>query len=471
MKVAVVGSGISACACAVRLKQKGIDFTVFEKESAPGGKLITERVDGLVVEGGPDSFLPEKHWTLDLIREVGLDGELLPTNEEHKGTYIYSRGRLHRLPEGVMLMVPTMIMPLLRSNLISWPGKIRMGMELFIPGKKDPGDESLARFVSRRLGRECLERIAEPLVAGIHTSNPDNMSVRAVFPRFLDMEQRYGSLIRGMTRITKKGGGGKGKDSRMTYFMSLKGGMQDLTRACLKFMGPDNVATASPVLSVAGAAGGYDVAVGPEHVRFDAVVLTVPSYAAAEMVRAMDPVLAGLVSSVEWSSTANISLAFRKEDLPSDLPGFGFIVPRVEKRRINAATWSSMKWSFRAPPDRVLVRCFVGGGHNEELVSCDDGDLVRIALEELGAIAGIRARPLASRVYRWRKSMPRYTVGHLDLVASIDSRLAAHPGLLLIGSSYRGIGIGDCVKSGFDAANEIERLFRSRCPKPSSAPF
>lgn len=462
MRVAIVGSGVSACACAVRLKQKGIEFTILEKENVPGGKLVTDRVGDLVVEGGPDSFLPEKHWTLDLIREVGLSDQLLPTNEEHKGTYIYSRGRLHRLPEGVMLMVPTMITPLMRSRLISWPGKIRMGMELFVPKKKSVDDESLARFVSRRLGRECLERIAEPLVAGIHTSNPDNMSVRATFPRFLDMEQKSGSLIRGMVRAMKKNASpGKGSGSGMTYFMSLKGGMQDLMSTCFRFVGADNIATGSAVRSITRTAGGYAVTIGSEQAVFDAVVLTAPSYSAADMVKAMDPYLAGRLSSIEWSSTATISLAFRKEDLPSNLPGFGFLVPRVEKRRISAATWSSVKWSFRAPPDRVLVRCFVGGGHDEELVFYEEADLVRIVREELESISGIRANPVASRIYRWEKSMPRYTVGHLDLVASIDEALSACPGLFLIGSSYRGIGIGDCVKSGFDAAERIKRLQNS----------
>jgi oxygen-dependent protoporphyrinogen oxidase len=460
-KVAIVGSGISACACAVRLKEKGIDFTIFEKESVPGGKLITERVDDFIIEGGPDSFLPEKRWTLDLIREVGLEDELMPTNEHYKGTYIYSGGRLHRLPEGVMLMVPTMITPLVRSSLISWPGKIRMGMELLVPKKKDDDDESLARFVTRRLGRECLEKIAEPLVAGIHTSNPDNMSVRAVFPRFLDMEHKYGSLIKGMARVTRNGRPDKDSGREMTYFMSLKRGMQDLVDASLSFIGRERIATESGVQGIARTAGGYTLVVGSERMTFDAAVLTAPSYTAAEMVRTMDPTLSDRLSSIEWSSTATISLAFKKKDVPSDLPGFGFLVPRIEKRRINAATWSSRKWSLRAPSDAMLVRSFVGGGHDEELVSYDDGDLVRLVLEELGAIAGIQAKPVLSRIYRWTKSMPRYTVGHIDRIAAIDETLRTYPGLYLVGSSYRGIGIGDCVKSGFDAAEEIDRLSRS----------
>lgn len=456
-RVAIVGSGVSACACAVRLKEKGIDFAIFEKESAPGGKLITESVDGFVIEGGPDSFLPEKRWTLDLIREVGLDAELLPTNEEHKGTYIYSGGRLHRLPEGVMLMVPTMITPLLRSSLISWPGKIRMGMELFVPRKRDVDDESLERFVTRRLGRECLEKIAEPLVAGIHTSNPDNMSVRAIFPRFLDMEQKYGSLIRGMTRISRNHQPGKESGREMTYFMSLKRGMQDLIRASLSFIGSERIAARSEVREITKEAGGLGLAVGEEQMTFDAVVLSVPSYAAAPIVADMNPALADDLSSIEWSSTATISLAFKKKDVPGRLPGFGFIVPRTEKRRINAATWTSIKWSFRAPSDSLLVRCFVGGGHHEELVSYDDRALAALVLEELGTIAGIHATPVLTRIYRWTRSMPKYTVGHLDRVAAIDKAVGASPGLYLIGCSYRGIGIGDCVKSGFDAAEEIGR--------------
>ncbi len=387
--------------------------------------------------------------------------KLLPTNEQYKGTYIYSGGRLHRLPEGVMLMIPTMIAPLLRSSLISWPGKIRMGLELFIPKKNDVDDESLARFVTRRLGRECLEKIAEPLVAGIHTSNPDNMSVRAIFPRFLDMERKYGSLIRGMTSITRNTRRAKNDGKEMTYFMSLKGGMQKLVDASLNFIGMENVATGSGVRAITRTADGYGVVVGSEQMTFDAVVLTAPSYAAAEMVRVMDPTLADRLSSVEWSSTATISLAFKKKDVPSDLRGFGFLVPRIEKRRVNAATWSSIKWSFRAPSDSLLVRCFVGGGHDEELVSYDDRDLVRVVLEELGAIAGFHAKPDLSKIYRWTKSMPRYTVGHLDRVAAIDERLNAYTGLFLVGSSYRGIGIGDCVKSGFDAAEEIDGLSRA----------
>ena len=464
-RVAIIGSGVSACACGVVLKEKGIDFTIFEKETLPGGKLLTEELDGFLVEGGPDSFLPEKYWTVDLIKKVGLEDELLCTNDEFKGTYIYSGGQLHRLPEGVMLMVPTMIMPLLKSSLISWPGKIRMGFEFFLPPKKDVTDESLAQFVTRRLGKECLEKIAEPLVAGIHTSNPDNMSILAIFPRFVDMERKYGSLIKGMLAALKKVPPPDPSKKKMTYFMSLKRGMQQLTDTCIALIGKERIRTGTQISRVLKAPNGYRLLLNGRNGRgelfgkpeelFDEVVLTTPAYVTSELVRDMDPELSKRLLAMDWSSTATVSIAYKKADIKVKLPGFGFIVPKVEDRRINATSWSSIKWSFRAPDDHLLLRSFVGGGHHEELVLEDDAKLVSIVLDELRHIADIDAKPVFSKVYRWVKGMPKYTVGHLERLARIDELKARHAGIHLIGCSYRGIGIGDCVKSGFDAANEI----------------
>ena len=454
-RVAVIGSGVSACACAVALKERDIDFTMFEKEPVPGGKLLTEALDGFTVEGGPDSFLPEKYWSVDLIRKVGLEDDLLGTNDEFKGTYIYSGGRLHKLPEGVMLMVPTMIMPLLKSSLVSWPGKLRMGLEFFLPPKKEQTDESLAQFVTRRLGRECLEKIAEPLVAGIHTSNPDNMSILAIFPRFVEMEQKHGSLIKGMLAAMKKVPPPDPSKRRMTYFMSLKGGMQQLTDRCLALIGRERIRTSSEITRVLKVDDGYQLVVNGRAEPFGEVVLSTPSFTTAEIVRELDPELSDRLKPIEWSSTAIINLAFRKSDITVKLPGFGFIVPKVEARRINATSWSSVKWSFRAPDDHLLLRSFVGGGHHEELVFEDDETLVGTVLDELRHIVGISAQPVLSKVYRWVKGMPKYTVGHLERVARINEIKARYPGLHLIGCSYSGIGIGDCVRSGFDAAAEI----------------
>jgi oxygen-dependent protoporphyrinogen oxidase len=457
--VAIIGGGISALACAVDLKEKGFDFTIFEKENSAGGKLVTEKIGDLVVEGGPDSYLPEKFWSVQLIRKIGLADDMLCSNDEFKGTFIYSGGRLHRLPEGVMLMVPTMIMPLATSSLISWPGKIRMGMELFVPRRKDHKDESLAEFVTRRLGRECLEKIAEPLVAGIHTSNPDSMSVLAIFPRFIDMERKYGSLIKGMINAMKRMPPPNPSGPSMTYFMSLKEGMRELAHRCVSYIGAQRVKTGTAVVSVVKKENGYRLAFGDGATAdFDAVVLATPSYITKDILNTVDKELCDRLSAIEWSSSATISLAFRKEDIRKPLRGFGFIVPRIEKRRVNACTWSSIKWSHRAPEETMLIRCFVGGGHHEELVSLNDDELLGVVLEELREIVDITAKPVFFKVYRWFRGMPKYTVGHLGRIAVIDEKLKAHRGLYLIGCSYRGIGIGDCVKSGFDAAAAIEAL-------------
>jgi len=469
-KIVIIGGGIAGLAAAVHLKAgakahgKTVDVLLLEKSNRIGGKILTEKHDGFLIEGGPDSFLPEKVWTVNLAKHLGLGPEMLPSNDQFKGTYIYSQRMLHSLPEGVMLMVPTMFGPMAESRLISWPGKIRMGMEFFISKRKGVEDESLASFVTRRLGRECLEKIAEPLVAGIHTSNPDNMSVLATFPRFVEMEQKSGSLIRGMLSALKNrphatlsGPAPKADALRMTYFMSFKNGMQTLSQACLDFIGKDSVRLNAAVEAVQPKDKGYSVLLANgETLEADQVMFGTASYDTAEMVKDIEGSLAAQLNKIEWSSSATVSIAFRKEDVKTPLKGFGFIVPRIEGRRINAATFSSIKWSYRAPDDRVLIRGFIGGGHHEELVhELDDAGMVKMVLEELDTILGLKANAQFSKVYRWFKGMPKYTVGHLDRISVLDRTLASHPGLHLIGCSYKGIGIGDCIHQAQIAAEKI----------------
>lgn len=469
-KVIVIGGGIAGLAAAVHLKSgakaysKTIDVLLLEKNNRIGGKILTEKHDNYLVEGGPDSFLPEKVWSVNLARHLGLEPEMLPSNDQFKGTFIYSRGKLHSLPEGVMLMVPTSFWPMAKSHLITWPGKVRMGMEVFVPKRKARDDESLASFVTRRLGRECLEKIAEPLVAGIHTSNPDNMSVLATFPRFVQMEQKSGSLIYGMISAMKSrphatlsGPPPKPGSPKMTYFMSFKNGMQTLSQACADHIGRDSIRLNAGVRAVEPKGKGYSVILeSGEILEADHVMLASASYDSLEMVKGFDASLAAKMAVIQWSSSATVSIAFKKEDVRVPLKGFGFIVPRVEGRRINAATYSSIKWSYRAPDDTIMVRVFVGGGHHEELVhELDDAGMVGMVLEELDTVLGLKASPRFSKVYRWYKGMPKYTVGHLEQIAVLDRMLATHPGLHLIGCSYKGIGIGDCVHEAQIAAEKI----------------
>jgi len=469
-KIIIIGGGIAGLAAAVHLKagakayDKTVDVLLLEKNGRIGGKILTEKHDKFLIEGGPDSFLPEKVWSVNLARHLGLEPEMLPSNDQFKGTFIYSDKQLHSLPEGVMLMVPTSFWPMAKSSLITWPGKLRMGMEVFMPKRRVMEDESLASFVTRRLGRECLEKIAEPLVAGIHTSNPDNMSVLATFPRFVQMEQKSGSLIMGMVasmksrpHATLSGPPPKPGAPRMTYFMSFKNGMQTLSQACADYIGKDSIRTGASVKAVEPKGKGYAVVLeSGETLDADHVMIASAAYDAAGMVKGFDENLAAHMDKIEWSSSSTVSISFKKTDISVPLKGFGFIVPRVEGRRVNAATYSSIKWSFRAPDDQVLIRVFVGGGHHEELVhELDDAGMVRMVLEELDTILGLKANPQFSKVYRWYRGMPKYTVGHLDRIALLDRMLSTHPGLHLIGCSYKGIGIGDCVHEAQIAAEKI----------------
>ncbi|HYA87576.1 MAG TPA: protoporphyrinogen oxidase, partial [Nitrospirota bacterium] len=299
---------------------------------------------------------------------------------------------------------------------------------------------------------------------GIHTSNPDNMSVLATFPRFIQMEQKSGSLILGMLsalknrpQATLSGPPPKPGHPRMTYFMSFKNGMQTLSQACADYIGNNSIRFNSLVNAVEPKGSGYSVVLeGGESLEADHVIIASASYDAANMVKGFDAGLAAQMNKIEWSSSATVSIAFRKDEIRVPLKGFGFIVPRVEGRRVNAATYSSIKWSFRAPDDQVLIRGFVGGGHHEELVQdFDDARMVSMMLEELDTIVGLKANAQFSKVYRWHKGMPKYTVGHLDRIALLDRMLSIHPGLHLIGCSYKGIGIGDCVHEAQIAAEKI----------------
>ena len=469
-KIIIIGGGIAGLAAAVHLKagakshNKTVDVLLLEKNGRIGGKILTEKIGKYLVEGGPDSFLPEKVWSVNLAKHLGLEPEMLPSNDQFKGTFIFSGNKLHSLPEGVMLMVPTSFWPMAKSHLITWPGKLRMGMDVFMPKRRSLEDESLASFVTRRLGRECLEKIAEPLVAGIHTSNPDNMSVLATFPRFVQMEQKSGSLIMGMLAAMKNrphatlsGPPAKPGQPKMTYFMSFKNGMQTLSQACVDHIGKESIRMNASVKAVEPRGKGYAVTLeSGETLEADHVMIASAAYEAAGMVKGFDETLAAQMNKIEWSSSSTVSVVFRKNDVRVPLRGFGFIVPRVEGRRVNAATYSSIKWSYRAPDDTVMIRVFVGGGHHEELVTeLDDAGMVKMVLEELDSILGIKANAQFSKVYRWYKGMPKYTVGHLDRISLLDRTLTSHPGLHLIGCSYKGIGIGDCVHEAQIAAEKI----------------
>lgn len=470
--VAVVGGGIAGLAAAHRLRQRGAPYLLFEAAGRLGGKILTEAVDGFVLDAGPDAFLSERRQVLELSAAVGLEDRLIGTNDERAGTYVFSRGRLHCLPDGLVMMVPTRLLPFLASPLVSWPGKLRMALDLVLPPRRDDADESLASFVRRRLGREALERIAEPLVAGIHAGDAETMSLKTCFPRFLEMERRHGSLIRGMLAARRRRaaaapapGGAEAPAPgraglRRTYFMSYRGGMGELPAAVAARLEDDRVRRGCPVRrleAVAGPGGRprYRLLVeGAPPVEAAAVVLAIPADAAAALLAPLAPEVAATLGTIPFVSTATVSLAYRRADFPAPPAGFGFVVPAVEGRRVMGVTYTSIKWDFRVPdPDHVLLRAVVGGPAGRDLAEAAPERILEAVRAELADILGVTAPPRLARVYRWVRGWPQHTVGHLERMAAAEAALAARlPGVTLAGGSYRGHGIGLCIQSGWDAA-------------------
>lgn len=447
-------------------KQKGqkLDYLLVEKDHL-GGKLITEKIKGFLIEGGPDCFVSDKPSVLQLSARLGIKDRLLPSNEDNKGTFVLSGGKLHKLPEGLMLMVPTKILPFALSPLISWPGKLRMGLDLILPKKEGDFDETLASFVNRRLGREALDKIAAPLIGGIHGGDPETMSLKASFPRFIQMEQNYGSMIRAMLAARAKmppaqpSSPGKPKH---TYFMTFIGGMEELAENLVKHLDRNKIIVGKQVTGIerrtgSGGNPAYTVHIsGMDPVEADAVILAIPAPNAAELMDGLDAAVAGNLRGIPMGSSANISVAFKKEDIPFNLNTFGFVIPAIEQRKINAVTYTSTKWDFRVPDDRhVLLRTFVGGAKNQELASLDDREVMGLVQREFYEILGIKTEPVLFKIHRWIKARPQYTIGHLERMAAIDSRLEQSPGLYVAGGSYRGIGVPDCITDGLKAAEKV----------------
>jgi oxygen-dependent protoporphyrinogen oxidase len=458
LSVVVVGGGITGLVAAQRAtelaRERGIelDLKVVEGRERLGGTIVTERVDGFVVEAGPDSFLSEKPWALALCRRLGLESKLLRTDDRFRKVFVWFRGRLHPLPDGFQLLAPTRLMPFATSSLFSWPGKLRMALDVLLP-RGGGDDESLGSFVRRRLGNEALERVAQPLVAGIYTADPDELSLAATMPRFLETERRDRSIILGLRRALQAAPPPGTSGARWSLFVTLADGMEALVHALAERLPDSSVVLRQRVASLTCAAGRWGVTTS-EGVRFDAdrVIVAAESHAAARLLRYVDPTLATLLGEIEYAGSATVSLGYRRPDVPHPLDGFGFVVPRTEGKSILAGTFSSVKYPGRAPEGHVLLRCFLGGALDAGVLAEDDAQLLHRARTELREALGITAEPMLSRVARWPASMPQYCVGHLARVEVLERRVLALPGLHLAGGAYRGVGIADCVRSGEAAA-------------------
>lgn len=465
--IVVVGGGITGLTAAWTLteeaRQAGISLscTLLEESRSWGGKIRTKRIDDLVLEAGPDSFLSHKPWGVQLCERLGLGDRIVHTNEANKQTFVYSRGSLRELPEGLVMIVPTKLAPFVRSGIVSWGGVVRMGMDLFTPARQGGGDESMAAFFTRRLGAEAYERVVEPLMAGIYAGDGRQLSLRATFPRFLDMEREHGSLIRGIWRERRTARGGTKEDRPPhTMFVTLKGGLSELVDRLIERLaaGGAQLRRGARVRSLRARTRGparWTYEIGLEEgasLHADAVVLATPAFVTAEFVRGLNPAAAELLSMIPYATTATISLAYDAKQVAPWVRGFGFVVPRVERRALLAATWTSLKWPDRAAASHTLVRCYLGGAGRDQALSGDDAALLRLAREELREIAGLTAEPWYTEVNRWDRGMPQYTIGHLARVEEIKQQLKRFDGLYLAGAGYRGIGIPDCIRDGSEAA-------------------
>jgi oxygen-dependent protoporphyrinogen oxidase len=471
-RVIIIGGGITGLAAAYKVRRAAgsdgheVTFTLVEKDDRLGGKIQSEVFDDFIIDGGPDSFLTEKpalHRIADLL---GMADQKLPSDESRKRTWILAAGRLHEMPDGVMMFAPTKFVPFATTGLFSPVGKARMAMDLVIPKKQVPegelNDETLESFVVRRMGRECLDRLAEPLVGGVHASDPAVMSLAATFPRLLEMEQKYGSLMMGFLDARKKVEEMRRKypprpgQPRRTFFSSFKGGMQQLTDAMADAAGRDDMIVGTAVTRIERLGERWAVTLADGRtLEGDAVVVATEGWAAEALMEGVAPRAREALAGIPHSSSATVSLGFDTEDVGFDLNAFGVLCPQAESRSLMAATYSSTKWPGRAPDGKVLMRGFVGGPHNQEIVDRSDDELIRIVTDELRGILGLTADPVFAKVYRWRLGMPQYTLGHLERVAAIQGEMETIPGLALAGGSYTGVGLPNCAESGEAAVTKV----------------
>ncbi len=458
-RIAIIGGGISGLSAAYTLEEKRqsgepVEYVLYESSPRLGGVLVTDRVDGCLVEAGPDSFLTEKPWAADLCRKIGLGDQLIGSNDPERKTYIVARGKLVVMPDGLMFMVPTKIMPTVLSPLFSWRTKVRMAAEWFHPPHKASSDETVAEMVERHYGSEMVDLLADPLLSGVYGGEASQLSVRAVLPRFADMEAKHGSLGRAMLAARRKMGAAANVPAR-PLFTSLKAGMQQMVDALVARLDANALKTSSPVLSVIPQDCGWTLSAGYQSDHFEAVIIATPTHTAAAVLQDADQDLARDLSEIKYSSSVTVTLGYDEKVRRSLPPGFGFLVPRSAGHRMLAATFVHNKFPHRAPENRAIVRCFLGGARDERILESSEEEILAIVRRELRQIISLDADPLFARVYKWKSAMAQYAVGHLERLQRIELRRQKLPGLALAGNGYNGIGVPDCVRSGAEAATKI----------------
>ncbi len=479
MRIAIIGGGIAGMAAAFELEKAraagaSVEYTLFEERPRLGGSIASEVVGGVVLERGPDSFLTEKTAAAELCRELGLGGELIPSNDAARKTYIVTRNRLVALPDGLMFLVPTKLVPTAMTPMFSLRTKMRMALELLHPPRSSDGDESVAALVERHFGREAVDRLADPLLSGIYGGDATQLSAQTVLPRLVEMEAKYGSLTRGMLAAHRKmiaaaRNSSKAQKSGAPIFTALRGGMGTLVDAIAARLDAGSVRTATAVSGIEKTALGWRVEAGGVREDFDALIMAAPAWIAGELLGPVDTALGAELGGIPYSSSITVNLIYDEGKIGPLPEGFGFLVPAVEGRAMLACTFAHRKFLGRTPPGKAVFRAFLGGMKRVDLLDESDQALVEVVRREmreiLGAkIIGANVEPEFAQVTRWRRAMAQYAVGHKARMQRVNARVATLPGLRLVGNAYDGIGVPDCIRLGRTAARELAGV-----PEPVAA--
>lgn len=468
-RVAIIGAGITGLTAAYEIvKQKNnlpvpVEVKVFEKRNRPGGVFATEKIDGFLIEGGPDSFELYKPAPLELAKELGIEDEVIDANEENHVTYLYINGKLQEIPRGLLGLIPQNLMQLVFCPYLSLRAKMRAALEIFVPPVTEgENDLSIAEFYIRRFGREVFENVAEPLFGSIYACVPETISLKSCWPRGMELEKESGSLLLGMLRRRREAKKNKGafkKDASM--FKTFKDGMYELIEAIVNRLPEGTIEYGKSVKTIKKLGKRYIIEFedGSNFHSDICIIATSPSYETSRIMRDLDNAIADMLLRIPFASSATVSLAFKKDEFNHPLKGFGFLVPRKENTTIKASTWSSTKFPGRAPDDGILIRCFVGNAQEETIVYKEDNEILEAVLKDLKKIMNVNAKPLFYRIYRWFNAMPQFTIGHSTRIRFVEERETKYPGLFLVGNAYRGLGVGDCINDGRRAATKtIEYL-------------
>lgn len=448
----IIGGGISGLSAAYYLAKRNLPSILIESAPQLGGVIQTQTVADCLLEGGPDSFLAAKPEALTLIGELGLEGDVIGSNDHQRSTWILKNERMVPLPDGLMMMVPTRIWPTAKSPLLSWGTKIRMGLELFHRPVANAPDRSVGEFVEDHYGREAVDYLAEPILSGVYGGDPYQLSIQSVLPRFADMEAKYGSLTKG----TLAGLAKAPKNTGSTLFKTLKHGLGSMVVAMEKSIAGRCRVLHTQAQSITREGEDYLVQLPNEVLRTRHLIVATPAWAAAKLLESLDPGIAKLLGGIGYSSSMTVGVIYDRGQVKQRFDSFGFLVPKKERRHLVACTFVDQKFNHRVPENRLLLRCFLGGAGNEAVLGWAEPELKRAVLDDIRTLLGLDVEPVAFQVSRWPRSMAQYQVGHKKLIQELKDRLKSYPLLYLAGNGYHGIGIPDCIRTGKEASDGFQ---------------